>query len=786
MAIHFEDISGDVAVIFLSYFNRAPEFEAMQHYAGLMQSLLDNPQTADEAFKLLSAQIYEDGVAHQEVPAGPTVSNTQYVNFLYQNVLGRAPDANGLQYWVDQLNEGVIERAELVGVFVGAALATDGRDALYLENRTEVAVAFSQWQNSNPLILPTLKYNAAEVLIGVNENPATVAEAMTRLETGSEPVGQVMYLTPEIDTLEGTTANDVFNAVYVGAGDEVRGTLTPFDSIDGDLGFDVMNIYVAGAGINSTLPETVSIRNVELVNVYDGGNAAGDPWADDYLLNVARYEGVQEFWQIDTAADVVEVGEDVIVGFRDLDDLPKLSVYLQDDVSQANVVLHNVGNLRDVEEFDDEIDDLFIAGLALDTVVLSGSLKEGAEVPWIGVGVGEGVRSVTVNSSVRSDFYFYVLEGTPASAFINNIDMSGSTGDLDFWADWSDVVSSGLTLTLGSGDDRVFFEGDRQLKLSDNIDGGEGHDMLVLEVSGKVQTQTYDAIARTKNFEEIGFFSNGNGGNPAIVDAAQLEGFNSLRLLWGDYYLESEGEDFVIENLGQNMILVVDGAKPTDTLHQVTLNRAAANIDVAVHDSLFELVVGSGNQLGQTGGLLTLWGSSTQDYSAGVTYDNSLGKFGVIDAGALKGNFYLEGTAAGLAETIWLGDEQVASVWFTMGANNTSTLKHTDAIWGFNPTDEVADMVYVSGGTARAKADLSDAASLQEALAEAAAMYAGEDPLESGTVLVFLYGEDIYLFGDTVNEGGGFYDDGDFLVKIAGVSDLDGVEARVMLPDLFG
>src|SRR5690554_6765663 len=98
MAIHFDDVQGDVASIFLAYFQRAPEFEAMQHYVGVLQGYLANPETEADAFKLLSAQIYTDGVGAQEVPAGPTITDTWYVNYLYGNILGRNADPDGLEY----------------------------------------------------------------------------------------------------------------------------------------------------------------------------------------------------------------------------------------------------------------------------------------------------------------------------------------------------------------------------------------------------------------------------------------------------------------------------------------------------------------------------------------------------------------------------------------------------------------------------------------------------------------------------------------------------------------
>src|SRR5690606_20042633 len=143
-------------------------------YNQLLADEGDSPGAVQNAFKQLSAQIYLDGTGAGEVPSEVTASNEWYVGYLYQNVLGREADVEGLAYWVSQLEAGNIERAELVAIILDAA-AGDERDAAYVLNRTNVALQFAQWENSNPQILDSLTYNAAQVLSEVNENPDSIA-----------------------------------------------------------------------------------------------------------------------------------------------------------------------------------------------------------------------------------------------------------------------------------------------------------------------------------------------------------------------------------------------------------------------------------------------------------------------------------------------------------------------------------------------------------------------------------------------------------------------------------
>jgi len=49
------------------------------------------------------------------------LSNEAYVTLLYQNVLGRAPDAGGLAYWVGQLDSGTKTRGDVLAGFAESA-----------------------------------------------------------------------------------------------------------------------------------------------------------------------------------------------------------------------------------------------------------------------------------------------------------------------------------------------------------------------------------------------------------------------------------------------------------------------------------------------------------------------------------------------------------------------------------------------------------------------------------------------------------------------------------------
>ena len=49
-----------------------------------------------------------------------SLSNNQFVTLVYQNVLGRAPDTGGLNYWLNQLNTGALDRTGIMASFIAS------------------------------------------------------------------------------------------------------------------------------------------------------------------------------------------------------------------------------------------------------------------------------------------------------------------------------------------------------------------------------------------------------------------------------------------------------------------------------------------------------------------------------------------------------------------------------------------------------------------------------------------------------------------------------------------
>jgi hypothetical protein len=107
------EFQGDGALVVTAYigaFNRDPDYAGFTYWMNQIKQGLANQSTMLATF-----------ITSPEFLAiyGST-TNTQFVTLVYQNVLGRAPDTTGLNYWLGQLNGGV-SRASMLQAFLNGA-----------------------------------------------------------------------------------------------------------------------------------------------------------------------------------------------------------------------------------------------------------------------------------------------------------------------------------------------------------------------------------------------------------------------------------------------------------------------------------------------------------------------------------------------------------------------------------------------------------------------------------------------------------------------------------------
>ena len=115
----FEGVIAPVVRLYFAYFLRIPDYNGLQHWinqaragatlAGISQQFASSPEFS---FRYGS------------------LTNSQFVDRVYRNVLGRAPDAGGLSHWTGRLDSGAMTRGQLMLAFSESA---EYRPAIFAE-----------------------------------------------------------------------------------------------------------------------------------------------------------------------------------------------------------------------------------------------------------------------------------------------------------------------------------------------------------------------------------------------------------------------------------------------------------------------------------------------------------------------------------------------------------------------------------------------------------------------------------------------------------------------------
>jgi hypothetical protein len=340
---------------------------------------------------------------------GSTTVTDAYITSLYVNVLGRIPAASEVSYWKSS--------------------GDDASTILYKFSQSEEFQVKSSVAISN-------------FLDGAGKGEDVYEGKLDDYSPGGqepEPVGQTFALTASVDPIVGTDGADTINGLL-----NIDGinTLNALDSIDGGNGVDTLNISI-GAGANSGIPVSASIKNVEIVNLVSDGGKLGS------TVDASRFVGAGQIWQIDAANNVTKLAAGTTVGFKGIvaNDAANLKVSAAATAASVSIALDNV-----VGEAGTNVSELSVEGAALNSVMISGSLapaEEGEPDASLAVGVkvgndasGKVLSSLTVNTSVDTTL---IVTGA-----ISTLAAGESTGGITYTG--TPTVSS---ITTGSGDDNV-------------------------------------------------------------------------------------------------------------------------------------------------------------------------------------------------------------------------------------------------------------------------------------------------------------------------------------------
>jgi hypothetical protein len=209
-----------------------------------------------------SFSVQPESTAKYPYLANPNIASPQaFITQVYLNLFNRVPDAEGLAYWTAQLEGGADVGSFILDVISGAVTDPDQQ---IIENKVEVGADFALKAANEPgFTYDTDAANAAvEVINGVDETDASVTAAKAESDAFFDtPVTTPpVALTTAIDAVVGTAGNDQFNGVVDGG---PNSTLNTGDSVNGGAGDDTLSLIVT----NGTFVLPASLTNVETISV---------------------------------------------------------------------------------------------------------------------------------------------------------------------------------------------------------------------------------------------------------------------------------------------------------------------------------------------------------------------------------------------------------------------------------------------------------------------------------------------------------------------------------------
>lgn len=169
--------------VYVASFNRAPDFAGLNYWAHDLATFQAQGTTPTAAIQQLTANMYKAGSQNGE--KGSSMSNGDYVNYLYNNVLGRGPDAAGQSWWVNDLNNGS-PRDNFLATYLQAALEHQS-DAAFVQARISVAKYAAQINRDGGSV------DLSSILSGVTD----ASTALTKIES----LQASMTKSAEIDTI---------------------------------------------------------------------------------------------------------------------------------------------------------------------------------------------------------------------------------------------------------------------------------------------------------------------------------------------------------------------------------------------------------------------------------------------------------------------------------------------------------------------------------------------------------------------------------------------------------
>ena len=121
--------------MYIAYFNRAPDAQGLFYWGTRLSAGMSKNEIAESFYVQPETQALYTNPADTK----------GFVTAVYQNFLGRAPDTDGFNYWVKQLDDGIVSKPIFLLVIINGAKAASGSqtDVDYFTNKANIGAYYS-------------------------------------------------------------------------------------------------------------------------------------------------------------------------------------------------------------------------------------------------------------------------------------------------------------------------------------------------------------------------------------------------------------------------------------------------------------------------------------------------------------------------------------------------------------------------------------------------------------------------------------------------------------------
>lgn len=405
------------------------------------------------------------------------LTTTQLVARVYQNVLGRAADADGLAFWVGEINKGVVKADTLVKSMINSLGAID---QLNMDNKVQSANTYTTTAGD--------KYDLA------------AAKAAIGASTSNNP-GQTFTLTTNVDNVVGTSGNDTIIGGVGSAGG--NSTLGSADVINGGAGTDTLKLTTEGAVAVAATPNLTAVEKIEVQALGTAGTT----------VNLVNATGVQEIWNVRStdALTVTNVQEAATVGLKGNVGANAYRVGFKDSLASGTADSVNIA-LEDA---------VTTGGLGLGGMTVANEF-ETINIAATGTNSinqlqQSGGAALAATKTVNVTGAGKLTVTNALAATVTEVNASANTGGVSF-----DLTATGaVKATGGAGSDTFNMGG--SLTTADVLVGGDGTDII-----GITAGATLVNGLQVSGFETLDI--GGAGGNTNAFDVSKLSGITTLKV----------------------------------------------------------------------------------------------------------------------------------------------------------------------------------------------------------------------------------------------------------------